>query len=325
MRQDSWERKASGNRDTIDALTRDKEGEIKDMTKTKGRGFETIIYILLALAAFVTLFPFVNTLAVSLNEAADTARGGIYLLPRKLTFENYKVIFKYPDLYDAFIITVGRTVLGALASLVCTAMFAYGLSKPNLKGKNIYMGLSIFTMYFSGGLIPYYLLLRNLHLTDNFLVYIVPYLVGVFNMIIMRTYFRSIPEALEESARIDGAGTFTVFFKVVLPLSGPIVATMILFNGVFQWNSWFDANIFITKQQLKPLQIVLVKVINSTKTDEALMNAGSAAQTLSAQKVINIRSLTASTIMVTTIPIIMVYPFLQKYFVKGVMIGAVKG
>lgn len=288
-------------------------------------GAEIIMYVILTLTAFVTLFPFINTLAVSLNKAYDTSRGGIYLYPRIFTMENYVIILQHPDLKQGFIVTIARTIIGTVASLLFTGMLAYGLSKSNLKGKNIYMGLSILTMYFGGGLIPYYLLLRSMHLIDNFLVYIVPNLIGVFNMIIMRTYFKSLPEALEESAKIDGAGYFTIFFKIILPLSAPILATIALFSGVFHWNSWFDANLFISKQSLKPLQMVLIKIINSTRIDTALAEAGAGAQMLAAQKVVNIRSVTASTIMITIIPIIIVYPFLQRFFVKGIMIGAIKG
>lgn len=296
------------------------------MKKKKPEHFaESIIYAVLLLVAFLTLFPFANTLAVSLNQAFDTAGGGIYLLPRKWTLENYKIIFGFPDLYRSFVITVARTVLGAFFSLICTAMFAFGLSKPELKGRKVYMWLSLFTMYFGGGLIPYFLLLRNMRLIDNFLVYIIPYLIGVFNMIIMRTYFMTIPGELEESAKIDGAGIYAIFFRIILPVSGPIIATIALFNGVFQWNSWFDANLFINKRELRPLQTVLIGIINSTRVDTALADAGPAAQSLAAQRIVNIRSITAATIMVTIIPIIMVYPFLQKYFVKGIMIGAVKG
>lgn len=286
---------------------------------------QALIGFILLLIAILTLFPFINTLAVSFNAAYDTAKGGIYLYPRIFTLENYKVIFSFPNLYTSFLVTISRTIIGSFVSLLVTGMFAFGLSKPNLKGKNFYMGMSILTMYFSGGLIPYYLLIRSMALTDNFLVYILPYAVGVFNMIIMRTYFKSLPEALEESAKIDGAGLFTVFFKIVVPLSGPIIAVMMLFNAVFQWNSWFDANIFINKQELKPLQMILIRIIASSRADEAIASAGAAASILDAQKVINIRSITACTIIVTIVPIIIVYPFLQRYFAKGIMIGAVKG
>ncbi len=293
------------------------------MKKNKNLLINIILYIGLILLAAGTLFPFVNSLAISFNRAYDTARGGIYLLPRELTFENYRIIFKFPDLQNAFIVTIARTVLGTLTGLLFTGMFAYGMSKQNLKGKKVYMGMALFTMYFGGGLIPYYLLLRSMQLIDHFAVMVIPYFINVFYMIIMRTYFKSLPVAIEESAKMDGAGIFTIFFKIIVPLSGPILATIALFIGVFHWNAWFDANLFVFKDQLKPLQIVLVKIINSTMIDSALSSAG--ATNLSLQKIVNIRSVTASTMMVTVIPIIMVYPFLQKYFVKGIMIGAVKG
>ena len=283
------------------------------------------IYVFMALLAVATLYPFLHSLAISLNEARNTALGGITVWPRAFTLENYKTIAQNQALYRAFVVTVLRTVVGTGGSVLATAMFAYGLSKNNLKGRNIYMTLCLITMYFNGGLIPYYMLIRNLHLSNSFWVYIVPNLISVWNMIIMRTYFRTLPEAIEESARIDGASTFGVFFRIVMPVSSPIVATIALFNGVFHWNAWFDAAIYITNEELKPIQSILNSLINSNKFAEEIAKAGAGASLLSNTNVINSRSLTMATMIVTIIPIVMVYPFLQKYFAKGLMIGSVKG
>lgn len=291
----------------------------------KDRVIDALIYISLLLLAAATLYPFLNSLAISLNDADNTALGGVTVFPRKFTIENFKVIFSNDTLYRAYIITILRTVIGATLSVLATAMFAFGMSKSHLKGRKVYMTMSIFTMYFSGGLIPFYLLIKTLHLTNNFLVYIIPGLISVYNMIIMVTYFKGIPEAIEESAKIDGAGLFLIFFKIILPVSTPIIATIALFNGVAQWNAWFDAAIFITDQRLKPVQSILVSIINSSRFQEALARAGAAAEALGRMNKINSRSLTMATMVTAVLPIVMVYPFLQKYFIKGIMIGSVKG
>jgi len=173
-------------------------------------------------------------------------------------------------------------------------------------------------------LIPYFLLLRSINLLNSFWVYILPNLVNVWNMIIMRTYFKSLPEALEESARIDGASTFKVFFRIILPTSAPIIATIALFCGVFQWNSWFDAAVFVTRRELKPVQSILNEIINSSRFAEEIAKAGPGATRLGRMNVINPRSITMATMIAVIVPIILVYPFIQKYFAKGLMIGSIK-
>ena len=285
---------------------------------------DACIYIFLLLLAAVTLYPFLNALAISLNEARDTSLGGIGIIPRAFTLENYRMIVQNQSLYHALFITVLRTVIGTAGSVLATAMFAYGLSKDYLKGRKIYMKLCLITMYFHGGLIPTYMLIRSLNLINSFWVYIIPNLISVWNMIIMRTYFRSLPEAIEESAKIDGASTWVVFFKIVMPISAPIIATIALFNGVFHWNSWFDAAIYITHNNIKPIQSILNSLINSSRFAEEIANAGAAAA-MTNMNIINSRSLTMATMVATIIPIVMVYPFLQKHFAKGLMIGSVKG
>lgn len=298
------------------------------MNRLKRKKFgiaDLIIYIVLILLAAVTLYPVLNSLAISLNDANDTARGGVGLWPRKFTIQNYVIITKNKLLYHAYLITILRTAIGASLSVLATGMLAYGLSKSELMGRKVYMGLCIITMYFSGGLIPSYLLIKSLHLTNNFLVYIIPNLISVWNMIIMITFFKGLPDSVEESAKIDGAGYFTIFLKIIIPVSAPIIATIGLFNAVFQWNSWFDASIYITKQNLKPVQSILISIISSSKFAEEISKAGAAATQLSRMNMVNVRSVTMATMIVTIVPIIMIYPFLQKYFVKGIMIGSVKG
>lgn len=276
-----------------------------------------------------TLYPFINSAAISLNDANDTTKGGITFYPRVFTLRNYELIFTNPKVYNAYLITIARTVIGTISALLFTSMLAFGMAHRNLKGRRFYTILCIIPMYFGGGLIPYYFLIKGLGMMNSFWVYIIPSLVGIWNMILMRTYFMGIPSSLEESARIDGANYFTVFFRIIFPVSMPIVATIALFIGVGQWNAWFDASMFITKQELKPMQTVLLSIISEAKFAQQLAQttAGAAADASNIGKgvQVNVRSITMATMIVTILPIIMVYPFLQRYFVKGIMIGSLKG
>lgn len=287
--------------------------------------FDIISYICLFILAFLTIYPVINTLAISFNEGFDTMRGGITFLPRKFTLQNYALIFKNPLIISSFKITVLRTMVGTVTSLLATALLAYGLSKKYLIGKNFYMTICIISMYFSGGLIPYYILIYKIGLINSFWVYILPNLINVFYVIIMMTYFKQIPEAMEESAKIDGAGHFTIFFKIILPTSLHIVATIALFQAVFQWNSWFDGYIFMSKEELLPLQNILVRIINSNSMADALSKAGSAASIISRFNGVTVKSINMATMIVSMVPIFAIYPFVQRYFIKGIMIGSVKG
>jgi len=305
------------------------------MRKKKTLGdwiFDTINVIIMLIVVFVTLYPFINSLAISLNDADDTTRGGITFYPRVFTIRNYELIFQNKLVYNAYFISIARTIIGIITGLLFTATLAFGMAHSNLKGRRFYTILCIIPMYFGGGLIPYYFLIRSLGLMNSFWVYIIPSLVGIWNMLLMRTYFLGIPPALEESARIDGANYFTVFFRIILPISTPILATIALFIGVGQWNSWFDAYIFITEQSLKPIQSVLLSIISEAQFAQrmaqvASSNAGGAidAGRVGKGMTVNVRSITMATMIVTVIPIVMVYPFLQRYFIKGVMIGSLKG
>lgn len=302
------------------------------MNKKKSFGdriFDTVNIIFMLIIVFATLYPFINSTAISMNDANDTTRGGLTFYPRIFTLRNYELIFTNSKVYNAYIITIGRTVIGTVSALLFTSMLAFGMSHSNLKGRKFYTILCIIPMYFGGGLIPFYFLIRSLGMMNSFWVYIIPALVGIWNMILMRTYFQGIPISLEESARIDGANYFTVFFRIIFPVSTPIMATIALFIGVGQWNAWFDAAMFITKQNLKPMQSVLLSIISEAKFAESLQRtaAGAAADTSNIGKNIkvNVRSITMATMIVTVLPIIMVYPFLQRYFIKGIMIGSLKG
>jgi putative aldouronate transport system permease protein len=293
--------------------------------KKKIDAFDILNYVILFLLTIITIYPILNTAAISLNEGLDTMRGGITVFPRKFTLQNYAIIFKNKSILNSFGITVLRTLIGTVTSLLATSLLAYGLSKKNLKWKKLYTGICVVSMYFSGGLIPTYLLIYNIGLINNFWVYIIPNMISVFNVIIVMTFFKQIPEALEESAKLDGAGQFLILFRIILPVSMPMLATIALFNAVFQWNSWFDGYIYMTNDNLLPLQNILLRIINSNSMSETLSKAGSASAMVNKFKGVTVKSVNMATMMVSMIPIFMVYPFLQKYFVKGIMVGSIKG
>ena len=288
-----------------------------------------MVLLTMLLVLIATLYPFLNSLALSFNNADDTTRGGITIWPRIFTTRNYELIFANSKIYKAYSITVLRTLIGTVVGLLFTATLAFGLSRRNLRGRKFYTYFCLIPMYFSGGLIPTYFLIRSLNLLNNFWVYILPNLVNLWNMLLMRAYFKSVPDALEESARIDGANYFTIFYRIILPVSMPIVATICLYIGVFHWNSWFDAAMFISSQQLKPMQTVLISIISEAKFAEQIASAAAGASvdvgSIGRGKVVNVRSITMATMIVTIIPIVIVYPFLQRYFIKGIMIGSIKG
>jgi putative aldouronate transport system permease protein len=283
------------------------------------------IYILLSLLAFTTFYPFWNGLVISLNQGMDTALGGVTFWPRAFTFENYGVVFKDSRLLNSFMISIMRTVVGTLSSVLVTAIFAYGLSKRELLGRKFYMILCIVTMYFSGGLIPSFLLIRGLGLMNSFWVFIIPALFSVWNMIIFRTFFQQLPAGLEESAKMDGCGHWGTMIRIVFPLSGPVFATLGLFTAVYHWNDWFLPSIYISNEHLLPIQTMLKQILNSNIMSEQLSQLDSAAQGhMAKMKSVTSKSLSMATMMVATIPIICVYPFVQKYFVKGVLVGSLK-
>ncbi|CAM4083216.1 carbohydrate ABC transporter permease [Saccharibacillus endophyticus] len=284
-----------------------------------------IVYALLALMAFFSFYPFWNAAVISFNNGTDTMRGGITFWPRSFTLENYAVVFEDSRLINGFVISVLRTVIGTLLSIGATAIFAYGMSKSELIGRKGYMVFCIITMYFSGGLIPTFLLIRSLDLFNSFWVMVIPGLISVWNMIIFRTFFKGIPAGLEESAKIDGCSNWGVLFRIVLPLSGPVIATLSLFTAVYHWNDWFTPSIYISNADLLPIQTKLQQILNSNIMSEQMAQMDSAAQgRMGRMKAVTTKSLSMATMMVATIPILCVYPFLQKYFVKGVLVGSLK-
>ncbi|WAM36855.1 carbohydrate ABC transporter permease [Caldicellulosiruptor acetigenus] len=279
--------------------------------------FDVLNNLFMFIVVIITLYPFYYIIISSFNDPIDLLKGPVYLWPRKFSVVNYIYIFQEKAILNAAFITVARTIIGSAAAVLFTAAFAYGISRKWLIGRNLFIKMAIITMYFSGGLIPTYLLItRFLNLAGNFLVFIIPNLFNAYNAFIMYSFFKGIPVEIEESAKIDGANDIIIFFKLILPLSLPILATIALFNGVWHWNSWFDALLY-GEGKLETLPLYLVRAIQSATA------SAEAARFVSTTGITS-TSIRLTTMVVTTFPITIVYPFLQKYFVKGIMIGALK-
>jgi putative aldouronate transport system permease protein len=300
----------------------------KRYTSHEDRIFDICNTIFLILLMVVTLYPFLNTLAISLNQASDTVRGGIHLWPRIFTWNNYTYVFKDSAIVHATMISVLRTVLGTVLTVFCSAMVAYTISRPDFVLRKFVTIAFILTMYFNGGLIPNFLLVRELGMIGTFGVYIIPGLIGVFNLIIIRSFIDGLPESILESARMDGAGDFTTFIRIVLPLCVPVLATVALFTAVYQWNSWFDVFLYNSSYpELSTLQYELQKILqnsNSSMSAKSAIDAFANSDNALANAVTPV-AVRATMTIVASVPIILVYPFLQKYFVKGMMVGGVKG
>ena len=268
----------------------------------------------------VTLYPVLNTLAISLNEGTDALRGGIYLWPRKLTFQNYIAVLEKKNLLTGAYVTVARTVIGTLMALVANALLAFIVSRKRFLFKRQLSLFWVVTMYVNGGLIPTFLLYKGIGLTNSFWVYVVPGMISAFNMLVIRTFMLGIPESLEESAQLDGAGYMTIFIKIISPLCKPVYATVALFVAVHQWNSWFDAMLYNRMStDLTTLQYELMKLLSSIT-----MQGASADSMKNAVSAVTPASVRAAATIITMLPIVCLYPFLQRYFVAGLTIGGVK-
>ena len=286
--------------------------------------FDWINYAVMAVLAFIMIYPLWYCVVGSLNEGMDYLRGGVFLWPRKWTFANYKAVFLDKAILNAFWVTIWKCLIGTVTSVLCTAMVAYAITRPKLKLKKIYIPFIMLTMFFSGGLIPYFILIVDLNLYDSFWVYIIPTMFSAHNMIIIQSFMRDLPSELIESAKLDGASEYRIFFQMILPLSKPVLATIALFTVVNHWNAYFDSMMYTSSQELQTIQLFLKKVITDPSVSRGLGSAATIAipdqaATLTPQVV------KLATMVVTALPIVCVYPFLQRYFVKGVTVGAVKG
>ncbi|ETT73226.1 MULTISPECIES: carbohydrate ABC transporter permease [Paenibacillus] len=287
--------------------------------------FHTFNTIFMLFVVTVTLYPFLQTLAVSFNDGSDTLTGGIYLWPRVWTLENYRAVFISGTIYHAAFISVSRTIISTVLGVFLTTMLAYALAQPQYIFRKKIGLLFILTMYFNAGLIPNYFLIKNMGLLHNFMVYILPSLVSAFNLIIMRTYIRGLPFSLTESAKIDGAGEFRIFWKIIFPLCTPVLATVALFIAVGSWNSWFDTFLYASSDiKLSTLQYEMMKMLGSimsANNDPSMLAGG---QNNQVQSLVTPASMRSAITIVTAVPILFVYPFLQKYFVVGLNLGSVK-
>ena len=276
--------------------------------------------IFMILFVAITLYPVINTLAISFNDGTDALRGGIYLWPRKFTLKNYITVLQKDSLVTGAIISVLRTVIGTLFALVANAILAFIVSRKEFIFKKQLSLFWVITMYVNGGLIPTFILYKAMGLTNSFWVYVIPGMISAFNMLVIRTYMNGIPDSLEESAQLDGAGYTTIFVKIISPLCKPVYATVALFVAVGQWNSWFDAMLYNRMSaNLTTLQYELMKLLSSVTNQgnsvEAMKNAAGA---------VTPTSVRAAATILTMLPIICLYPFLQRYFVTGLTIGGVK-
>ena len=291
------------------------------MKKKRISGEKIMDYILLVIFVgiiFITVYPFLNVLAISLNDPMDTMRNVNFIFPRKFTLSNYIYVFTENNLLQPFMMSVARTVIGTGVGVICTAMIAYVLSRKDFYFNKPFTILFIVTMYVSGGMIPEYLLLaRTLHLGNNFLVYILPGLVWVYNIILMRSFIEGLPMALQEAAKIDGANDFTIWAKVILPLCKPTIATVALFIAVGQWNSFMDT--YLYAREYPTLQYVLYEIM-----EQATIKVDPHAASDTLKNAVSPLSVRMAITIIATVPILVVYPFLQKYFVGGMTLGAVK-
>ncbi|MFE5321727.1 carbohydrate ABC transporter permease [Paenibacillus sp. NPDC056579] len=282
--------------------------------------FDSVNLIILAALAVITAYPFVYVIFASLSSADElTAHSGLLLKPLNLSLEAYKAVLKNPIIYSGYMNTLFIVVVGTAYNIIMTSMGAFVLSRKDFFWRKPITIMIVFTMFFGGGLIPNFLLVKSLGLMDSIWALIIPGAIGTWNLIIMRTAFQGIPDSLVESAHIDGAHDFIILFKIILPLALPTIAVMVLYYGVGHWNAWFGAMIYLRNRELWPLQLALREILISNSTDE--MMSGTVAQDRAAIG----ETIKYATIMVATLPILAAYPFLQKYFVKGVMVGALKG
>ncbi|MEK4661260.1 MAG: carbohydrate ABC transporter permease [Paenibacillus sp.] len=286
---------------------------------TANRIFNTVNVILIIITMVLCLAPFIHIIAISLSSNRAIGSGEVSFFPKELSFEAYSKVFADGSMIRSLIYTIWLTVLSTVLSMAMTIAAAYPLAKSNLKGRKWFMLVIVVTMFFSGGIIPEYILIKNLHLLDSTWGLILPGLISPFYMIILITFFRGIPESLEEAAGIDGSSHFGTLMRIILPLSLPVMATLSLFYAVGRWNGFQDALMYITKPELYPLQLKLYQMIQQNQITELMQNEG-----IGAVQVLP-ESLKAASVIFSTLPILLVYPWLQRYFISGVMVGAVKG
>jgi len=294
--------------------------------KFKINAFDISNAIFMVVFSFFILYPLWYCIVFSFNEGTDIAFNGlVYWWPREFTLINYQVLLRDNTIAKAFMVSVARTVLGTALHVFFTAMVAYAFSKRKLPARGLFLTAGTITMFFGGGMIPTYLWYRSLGLLDNFFVYIFPWMFSFFDALIFMGFFRTIPDSIEESAEIDGANDFLIFLRLILPLSTPVLATITIFHGVAQWNDFFSGFLYINKNtDLTPIQTFLYQMVVTTEAYTKIPELARQAAATSKMK-ITPEGIRVAVMMISTLPIMVVYPFLQKYFTKGVMLGAIKG
>ncbi|MFD2329984.1 carbohydrate ABC transporter permease [Cohnella sp. GCM10020058] len=285
-----------------------------------GRVFDVVVNVLAVLIILVVLYPLIFVVSASFSDPAKVLGGQVWLLPKGLTLAAYENILHNGKIWTGYRNTIFYATVGTLVNMIMTILAAYPLSRPDLPGRKLLMVIVTLTMFFSGGLIPTYMLVKNLHMVDTVWALIVPGAIATYNLIVMRTYFQaSIPWELQEAAHMDGCSNWRLLWNIILPLSKPILAVMVLFYAVGHWNSFFNALIYIRRESLYPLQLVLREILMISQSDAVDASVGIE------DKILLAESIKYAVIIVSSLPVLVMYPFVQRHFVKGVMIGSIKG
>ncbi len=279
--------------------------------------FDVVNFTWMAIFCVLCIYPIIYVVVGSFNQGADYSKGGVYLLPRLFTFENYKIVLTDADLYHSYLVTIGRTVIGTVSALVFTSLVAYAMSRENLKGKNFFYWANIITMFFGGGLVPFFLIIQAVQLFDTFWVYIIPGIYSVYNMIVISSFFKGISNELHEAAQVDGASEFRIWWQIYMPLSKPVLATVALWLAVGHWNSYFDTMIYTNDKNLETLQYFLLKAISTSSMTEGLPDT--------MMQRVSPMTISLAAIVISIIPVLFFFPFVRKNFQSGIMIGSLKG
>jgi putative aldouronate transport system permease protein len=285
--------------------------------KTADKIGETIIYTFLILASVITMLPFMQMITISLSTIKDINTFGFHIIPKHIDISGYQLLLGYSLIWNGYLNTIIRVLVGTSLSVLLTTLGAYALSKKKLPNRNLWTGIIVFTMYFSGGLIPSYMLVKSLGLRNTLFALVLPGAINAFSLIITRNFFMSLPESLEESARIDGANDIYILFKIIIPISKAILATITLWYGIGQWNAWLDCMLYMDNQKSYVLQLVIRQILLQGQVVDSTSQ--------SFKQIVSPENMKMAAVVVATIPILCVYPFFQKYFVKGVMMGSLKG
>ena len=297
----------------------------KTLAGRKKKNTNPVIILFMVLFSFMCVYPFWYIMVLSFNDATDAFRGGIYFWPRRFSLANFATVFRNQYLTGSFMISVARVLIMAVAVPLIASLYAYALSQMELVGWKFFRWILIVPMYIGGGVIPFYILLRNLNLLNTFLVYIIPFLFGSFNVLLFRSYFSNLSASLRESAILDGANEIQVYFRIVVPISIPVFAAVSLFTGVGNWNDWSTGQLYVSDTRLYPIATILLQIIRSTNAGAVDGGANVVQQILENTTMrVTTESVRYAMIVVATVPILLIYPLLQKYFIHGIMIGAVK-